>query len=244
MTNRMCWVGSCREPYDKWGMCTAHEKQWLLEHPRIKTRYHGTNDDRFQKYVEVGHGGWGATREGCWHWLSSLSDHGYGLFGKSQGDGKSALVRAHRYSYELYTGPIPEGMDLDHLCRVRPCVNPEHLEAVLPATNILRGTGPSAVHAVKTHCPQKHLYSPENTKISTSGARICRKCVTTHSLARATGTGKGQYQKERTHCPKGHEYTEANTIIEKAKKSDGSIQEKRRCRDCRALKRGVGRKMT
>lgn len=244
MSKRKCWVGSCSTESVKWGMCPAHEQQWLLEHPRISTRYHGPNDERFQKYVEVGHGGWGATLEGCWHWLSTLTESGYGLFGESRETGGSVLVRAHRYSYEMYVGPIPEGLELDHLCRMRACVNPEHLEVVTQRVNTLRGIGVSAAHAVKTHCPRNHPYDSENTKIGTNGARLCRKCIDIHSRARATGQGKGAYQKERTHCPKGHEYTPENTIIEKAKKPDGSIQEKRRCRDCRSAKRGAGRKMT
>lgn len=105
----------------------------------------------------------------CWLWKGPLQKHGYGAIGGRL---------AHRVAYELLKGPIPEGLQLDHLCRVRPCVNPEHLEPVTPKTNCLRGFGPGGLNAQKTHCPRGHEYSDANTYVRTGRlpARGCRAC--------------------------------------------------------------------
>jgi hypothetical protein len=145
------------------------------------------------------------------------------------------MVRAHRLSYEFIFGPIPEDHEVDHLCRLRPCVNPFHLEVVTHQENNLRGTSPAAMHAAKTACPQGHEYDG----VSDSGARTCSKCIDMHSLSRATGVGKGGYQTTRTHCPEGHPYEGENLIIEKRKKRDGSYGEVRKCRTCVAAVRAV-----
>lgn len=88
---------------------------------------------------------------GCWIWPSAQSSNGYGLVW----DG-AKMVRAHRFFYEHHIGPIPAGFQLDHLCRVRLCVNPKHLELVTPRQNVLRGIGICAENAKKTHCKYGH----------------------------------------------------------------------------------------
>lgn len=114
----------------------------------------------------------------CWEWVGALDQDGYGIY--TPGTGARAR-RAHRLSYEHFVGGIPTGRTLDHLCRVRSCVNPEHLEPVTNAENIRRGL--TGIHnAVKTHCANGHEYTPENTYIRTythNGRthRICRTCV-------------------------------------------------------------------
>ena len=101
---------------------------------------------------------------GCWVWGAATDPTGYARFA----DG-GKLWRAHRWAYERFVGPIPEGLDLDHLCRVRNCVNPEHLEAVTRRVNLLRA------HVIgKTHCPQGHSY--EGGYIDPRGSRRCREC--------------------------------------------------------------------
>ena len=108
---------------------------------------------------------------GCWQWTGSLKPHGYGHFGA---DGK--LYRAHRWAYEFFRGPIPKTLCLDHLCRNRGCVNPQHLEAVSLGDNIRRGN--TGLHMKrKTHCPQGHPYSGKNLYINPRGKRNCRICA-------------------------------------------------------------------
>lgn len=119
---------------------------------------------------------------GCWLWSAS-TNKGYGVFWDPT---EGRTVGAHVYAYRLLVGPIPEGMELDHLCRVRACVNPAHLEPVTSKTNTLRGESPSAINARKTECPQGHPYDEENTYVNpTSGKRLCRTCQRQHDRKRS-----------------------------------------------------------
>lgn len=109
---------------------------------------------------------------GCWIWQRAIDGKGYG-----QMRVKGKMRRAHRVLFERVNGPIAPSMTLDHLCRNRPCVNPAHLESVTMRENILRGNSTSAQNAIKTHCPQGHPYSPDNTWVHTKrGTRICKQC--------------------------------------------------------------------
>lgn len=104
--------------------------------------------------------------DGCWIWTAGGDSHGYGvvwLDGHSRG--------AHRVIYELLVEPIPDGMEIDHLCRVRECVNPEHMEIVTRRKNGLRGIGPAARNARKTVCKRGHPF-----EMRPGGGRICRIC--------------------------------------------------------------------
>ena len=105
----------------------------------------------------------------CWLWAAQTSD-GYGRFSVN---GRS--TRAHRFAWEMRHGPIPDERQIDHLCRVRRCVNPDHMELVDNRTNVLRGVGLTAQNARKTHCDAGHLLSGENL-YDGDGRRQCRAC--------------------------------------------------------------------
>lgn len=109
--------------------------------------------------------------KGCWLWTGATI-FGYGVI-KTAG----RMVRVHRLAYELEVGPIPQELTLDHLCRVRRCVRPSHLEAVTNRENSLRGIGPSAQNARKTHCQHGHELTEANIYITPRGWRQCRICL-------------------------------------------------------------------
>lgn len=109
--------------------------------------------------------------DGCWLWVGSRDGNGYGLIRNGR------LVKAHRLSYEMHKGEIPDGMEIDHLCRVKACVNPAHLEAVTHRENMSRCPDTAQARlARRTHCKRGHEFTPENTYPVPSGGRACRAC--------------------------------------------------------------------
>lgn len=113
--------------------------------------------------------------QGCWLWTGRDNGHGYGTLGVKVGD-KWGVVYVHRLSYELHKGQIPEGLQIDHICNTRNCVNPEHLRVVTARENTLRSNSVSAIAARKTHCRHGHPFSGDNLRI-TSGKRRCYTCL-------------------------------------------------------------------
>jgi len=107
----------------------------------------------------------------CWEWLGRLDRDGYGQF-----DTGGKPVKAHRWIYEFYYGSIDK-RTIDHLCRNRKCVNPFHLELVELKINLLRGNGPTAINARKTHCKRGHEFTTQNTYIDKKHGRSCRICL-------------------------------------------------------------------
>lgn len=111
---------------------------------------------------------------GCWIWQGRPGRGGYGLLWVN---GYQEYV--HRVSHWLFVGPIPDGLHIDHLCRVRICVNPDHLEAVTVRENVVRGIGPEGVRQrqlAKSECPLGHPYSGVNLYVSPDGKRDCAMC--------------------------------------------------------------------
>jgi len=112
---------------------------------------------------------------GCWVWQGGRGgyENSYGTFFNGE-----RTERAHRWAYRTWVGDIPPGMTLDHLCRVRLCVNPRHLEPVTKRVNTLRSPNAvSAVNARKTHCPQGHPLSGRNLYRDPANRRVCRACA-------------------------------------------------------------------
>lgn len=108
-------------------------------------------------------------REECWLWTGSKNNIGYGMFQSTPG-----INVAHRWSWAYFGNCLPKGLELDHLCRNRACVRPDHLEPVSHRENVLRGVGPSANHAQKTECPRGHKY--DHVSYGKRTTRRCRTC--------------------------------------------------------------------
>lgn len=125
---------------------------------RIKVGRTETALARFEAKVDRGDGS-----GGCWEWIGAKGADGYGKFAIE------GFISAHRAAYTLLVGPIPDGLEIDHLCRNRACVNPDHLEPVSRSENIRRGV------AGRTHCRRGHAFTPENTRLGPDGRR-CRAC--------------------------------------------------------------------
>lgn len=168
MAKSTCSIQGCEKKAKRKGWCSMHYSRWL-NHGSTEPNFRSLSlapVERFLLRIEI-------DSAGCWIWQGALDDSGYAVF--KHDDQK----RGHRWSYEHFKGPIPAGLQLDHLCRVRRCVCPDHLEAVDVRTNVRRGQGPTALHAAQTHCIRGHEFTPENTYLNRTKyglSRTCRAC--------------------------------------------------------------------
>ena len=164
----------------------------------------------------------------CWIWTGA-KNHGYGQ--ACIGHGRS--VAAHVWVYRKLVGEVPVGLELDHLCRNRACVNPAHLEPVTHRVNCLRGEGLSARRAKMTHCHRGHEFTLENTYISKDNERRCRRCVRERLARIRRSLGKPLARGVRTECVHGHPFDETNTRLR---------NNRRRCKACDRIRAKAARK--
>lgn len=178
----------CDRPSIARNRCSTHYSAWR-ESADFTPVVLMTESERFWSKVDRS-GGINA----CWWWTGTVGSGGYGDFYVHNGSPR--IQKAHRYSYGLHYGAIPDDVEIDHLChtkkcptpgvgdKCRSCVNPLHLEAVSRQTNILRGQSPERTRehffTTVTHCPKGHEYTPENIRweyrANGKGTRHCREC--------------------------------------------------------------------
>lgn len=158
-----CSVVGCRAFHHAKGMCANHYAASKVQ--RVPKR-----DRTAELFARI------LMLPDCWIWMGQRVD-GYGRFQFYR-----ETIQAHRAVYEHFRGPIPDGLVIDHLCRVHECVNPLHLEPVTQRTNVLRGIAPTAENAAKTHCKWGHELSGSNLILRPDG-RECRACARRHQAA-------------------------------------------------------------
>jgi HNH endonuclease len=230
------------------GLCLEHYIEPLL--PRVAAFRPGARVDLIIRFL--GYTDRSAGPTACWLWTSTIEETGYGdIFVNG---GKPRLQKAHRWAYEFFVGPIPDGLEIDHTCHTkacptpgngdlhRRCVNPRHLEAVPRDINVQRSTRPDSTRAGfeqyredVTHCPKGHEFTPENTqwRIIKGGYRTrrCAQCnrdgAEKQHAARRAATALKPPRVLPDRCKRGHLYTEESTRV---RIRDG--KRKRECRDC------------
>lgn len=160
-----CSIDDCTMGVHARGWCNTHYGRWRRNGDPLKVQYiHGDDLARILSYVDAS--------GDCWEWTGAVSQYGYGL---TRHGGYSTRM-AHRALWSELVGPIPKDMTIDHLCRNKLCVNPDHLEVVTMQVNQLRGYSPAGKNARKTHCKRGHPLSGDNIyRYGTQ--RICKQCL-------------------------------------------------------------------
>jgi hypothetical protein len=137
----------------------------------MSNRLTATDAERFAQKYQVDY-------SGCWTWTAANTGQIVLSYGRFYDRATRRVVMAHRWSYERTVGPIPGGLELDHLCRNTLCVNPAHLEPVTRRENVVRGTSPNAINAAKTHCRRGHELTQENCyAFRWPKTRQCKLCA-------------------------------------------------------------------
>jgi hypothetical protein len=178
----ICVVEGCERPHKTRGWCGTHYERWRRNgDPYVNLWTGRTLAERFWPKVNK--------TETCWLWTAAKNHLGYGHI---QTEVVGQRDMAHRVAWKLLVGPIPDGLELDHLCRTPSCVNPAHLEPVTHKENMRRAPW-SAVdfQRAKTHCPQGHEYTPENTysRPSRLHERACITCRRNRRSKRCSDSG-------------------------------------------------------
>ena len=112
----------------------------------------------------------------CWLWQGSCDGKGYGFFHHGNKSLRPKMIRAHRWSYEHFVGPIPNDLTLDHKCRIPKCVNPAHLRPMTAVENVMIGFGAPAKNKRKKQCKYGHLFEENNIIKRLNGGRECLEC--------------------------------------------------------------------
>lgn len=162
---RICTVDGCPDPVKAKSMCSVHYKRTLRNGDplvQLRVRHKGTPAERMIASADQ--------TDTCWT-LRKVGTNGYGSV---RVDGRTVL--AHRYSYEIHVGPIPEGLVIDHLCKNKGCIRPDHLEPVTQRENVMRGDGPSAANAAKDNCSNGHAFDIFWTTARGQAKRDCSAC--------------------------------------------------------------------
>lgn len=182
--NRTCSVGGCTKPHDAKGFCKMHYARWRAygDPLALPKRLVGADAiDKLAARMKID------AETGCWLWQGASRNN----YGTIWVDGR--CLTSHRVAYELLVGPVPDGMDVDHVChsedltcqggatcRHRLCFNPDHLEPVTRRENAHRGRG---LHG-QTHCKYGHELTPENTYAIMEGRWVRRRCRICESARR------------------------------------------------------------
>ncbi len=222
MEKKLCRIPGCPKPTKGQGYCAGHYHRLMRYGSPLEggaPRIRAPEDVRFWAKVNKNGLLWNGAR--CWLWTGTINPYGYGIFSRPNGSNL-----AHRVACELTDGLIPDGLDCDHLCRNRACVNPAHIDIVTRAVNL--GRGIRSIKAIaRTHCIQGHALVGENLYYEGNGKR-CRTCARRKATASYHRRRHGILS-ARTHCPQGHPYDLLNTRI----RSTGE----RTCRICHEIRR-------
>jgi hypothetical protein len=153
----------------------------------VRSRWTLTVENRFWSKID---------RAGsCWVWTGTLHKCGYGVLVVTR-----KAVLAHVFAFRMLIGAVPPGLQIDHLCRNRRCVNPAHMEAVTQAENIRRGIGPSAIFARATHCIAGHEFIQANTyRVKTARGNNARRCRACHARRSREAQQRQRETKDRAH---------------------------------------------